>query len=98
MLLAVVLLLIANSITSECHQPQILDRIRSTNDNSQHYSGNLESEEPLLYGFFPAGFMWGAATSALQVWSQALLTLNMKASILEASSGLGCPILSLDDG
>ena len=67
MLLAVVLLLIANSITSECHQPQSLDRIRSANDNSQHYSGNLESEEPLLYGFFPAGFMWGAATSALQV-------------------------------
>ena len=67
MLLAVVLLLIANSITSECHQPPILDRIRSSNDNSQHYSGNLESEEPLLYGFFPAGFMWGAATSALQV-------------------------------
>ena len=98
MLLAVVLLLIANSITSECHQHQILDRIRSSNDNSQHYSGNLESEEPLLYGFFPAGFMWGAATSALQVLSQTLLTLYMKVSLLEASMGLGCPILSLDDG
>ena len=31
------------------------------------HSGNLESEEPLLYGSFPAGFIWGAATSALQV-------------------------------
>ena len=30
-------------------------------------SGNLDVEEPLLYGFFPAGFLWGAATSALQV-------------------------------
>ena len=33
----------------------------------QPNSGNLDVEESLLYGFFPAGFLWGAATSALQV-------------------------------
>ena len=44
-------------------------QLANTNDSvpRQSYSGDLESEEPLLYAFFPAGFIWGAATSALQV-------------------------------
>ena len=29
--------------------------------------GSLEAEEPLLYGTFPPGFLWGAASSAYQV-------------------------------
>ena len=36
----------------------------------QPNSGNLDVEEPLLYGNFPSGFLWGAATSALQVSNQ----------------------------
>ena len=36
-------------------------------------SGNLDVEESPLYGFFPPGFLWGAATSALQVSNQPAL-------------------------
>merc|ERR1712130_904704 len=39
----------------------------SGSESLQHSSGNIDGEEPLLYGFFPDGFIWGAATSALQV-------------------------------
>ena len=49
-------------------------QLASSNVQRQSPSGNLESEEPLLYGFFPAGFIWGAATSALQVSNQGMFT------------------------
>ena len=48
---------------------QQLGRISDSVQLEPH-SGNLDVEEPLLYGFFPAGFLWGAATSALQVSDQ----------------------------
>ena len=58
----------ARSKISDTNKQRNLQSVRS-NDKVplQSYSGNLESEEPLLYGFFPAGFIWGAATSAFQV-------------------------------
>merc|ERR1712130_820309 len=46
-----------------------LHSVRTSDGNAplQPYLGNIDGEEPLLYGFFPDGFIWGAATSALQV-------------------------------
>ena len=83
MLLPVLLLLVTvNGVTSErfLQTGNVRSKIWETNKRGdlqlantndsvprQSYSGDLESEEPLLYGFFPAGFIWGAATSALQV-------------------------------
>ena len=83
MLLPVLLLLVTvNGVTSErfLQTGNVRSKIWETNKRGdlqlantndsvprQSYSGDLESEEPLLYAFFPAGFIWGAATSALQV-------------------------------
>ena len=53
----------------------------------QPYSGNMDGEEPLLYGFFPDGFIWGAATSALQVPNQAVMRIFAGVSLISLLFG-----------
>ena len=53
----------------------------------QHSSGNIDGEEPLLYGFFPDGFIWGAATSALQVPNQAVMRIFASVSLISLLFG-----------